>query len=362
MKKLTIILILLVLFFIAYAWQMKDEEILKQSDELQNEQTTATPEATAEPTAEPTTETEEESFLTGFTRYNTEPFESYYKDLEDNSHVTEEHWDMLRDIFDTYGIVLRFDDQFANGQFSADYVPLPDDAIDDAIETTYVTLDRLNPNKTESTTNLIGNMLQEIYCVRYFGEAGRSSLREIIVGFDSDEFRNSEGIIDAKSIIGTQISELANSLIRRTDMDLTEFRSYNDGFTKYQDEGDSTFIKDNVDIYESGSYDYLFALFDAGILNEEGQDNLVDDGAFYISGIFTDREYNDNPFWNIYAWSFKNDSNQTIFNKTNAMIKELEKLNPEWTPEYIIKNYCFKNLILDGNNYDAWETFAPYFD
>ena len=349
MKKTLAIVIILILLFSSCTQQTAyDEATAEPTAEITPEITTEiTPTFTPEITSAYTTETtiDPENILK-VKDYDLKPFESYYTELEEINEkalannepivITDEHWDMLHEMYDLYGIVMKFDKEFALGTFSYCQSDLNEKNYDDAIEIFYELLNELNLNKTESTTRLLRDYLTEVYSVYSLDNVkGRSSGQEILVAFGS--LLTEDGAFSNRLIEGTYVSEMANLWIENKNLDLTEFRSCSE-------ELKGTSVDD---------------LWDAGYLNLESVTDELDDCAYVFAGILT----NYNKLWADYIDSYLYDSNKTFFNKVNVGMNLLESINPEWTPEYLITNYCYKTFSKgDGPKYNSWEIFSEYFD
>ena len=342
MKKLLSALLIVILLLSSCTQQMTDEEILQRAEEIQQEQATAAPEITSAYITETTIDPEN---ILKVKDYDLKPFESYYTELEEINEkalannepivITDEHWDMLHEMYDLYGIVMKFDKEFALGTFSYFQSDLNEKNYDYAIEMFYGVLNHLNPNKTESTTRLLRDYLTEVYSVYSLDNVkGRSSGQEILVAHGKFI---AEGVLETRLVKGTYVTEMANLWIENENLDLTEFRSCSEDLK-------GTSVDD---------------LWDAGYLNLESVTDELDDCAYFFAGILTDY----NNLWADYIDSYLYDSNKTFFNKVNVGMNLLESINPEWTPEYLIKNYCYAYFTDNGGpKYDPWETFSEYFD
>ena len=331
MKKLLVIIIIFTLIVSSCTQQMTDEEVLQRAEEIEAAQATEAP--TGEPTAAPTTA--EPISPSEVLRTNTYPFESYYVEIQDK--ITTENYEILKDLFDTYGIVMLFDDTFANGYYSDSFARLPDDKLDYAISTFNDALNILNPNRTENTTYAISYALQKVYSVDSFFHAGASGGKQIQVGLGSPGIN-----YDYDEIIRNYISEFANNFVAQFNLDLREFESYNK-FPKYRSElsaGDEDFVYDVLSPM-GNTPEFWDTMWGNGLLSYDGYKNLDDDVAQHFEGAFLNYTFlNDrDDYWRTYIYSYFRDPNQTIFKKANAIMNEWGKANPDWGLKNMYDNY-----------------------
>jgi len=255
-------------------------------------------------------------------------FESYYDKLKED--INHESYVMLTEIYDTYGIEIRFDKTMNESEpkISKTY-ELPKEKYDLAIERIYEILNYYGDDK--ATVELLSDIIDSFYCVDSITFEGDNSY-SVTSSFSSTI---TIAILDTDSYNkSTKMSDLGGALswliLGRYDIYDVDFVSNNtNGFIDYDDKvetDDEEYLKilKSYDIYGD---DQEQELLKAGILSPYGVERVGYDFQSYFTGLLGNRD----DFWDKYS------SHAAVNKKTNEAVKYLNSINPKWTFEYFVE-------------------------